>query len=77
MYGFRIVFGFCSLCVRVDIAFDILQLLEGVTAKSVAAKGQVKGVVVDKAKAAPKKESELQTAEEALQNILKRQASDL
>ena len=58
------------------IACDCLQLLEGVKAKSVAAKGPVKGVAVKKAAAAPK-ESELQTAEEALQNILKRQASDV
>ncbi len=72
----RFVFRFRFDSDRVGILCDSLQLLEGVKAKSVAAKGQAKGVVVEKAKAAPK-ESELQTAEEALQNILKRQASDV
>jgi hypothetical protein len=53
-----------------------LQLLEGVKAKSATGKDQVKGAAAKKVNATPK-ESELQAAEEALQSILKRQASDL
>jgi hypothetical protein len=59
----------CEVC-------DCLQLLEGIKAKAVAAKANVKGVEVEKTMAHPK-ESELQRAEEALQNILKRQVSGL
>ena len=53
-----------------------MQLLEGVKAKSATGKDQVKGAAAKKVNATPK-ESELQAAEEALQSILKRQASDL
>jgi hypothetical protein len=57
---------------------DCLQLLSG--AKAASLKGSVagqdtgKGFAVEKAKTV-QKESELQAAEEALQNLLKRQAS--
>ena len=50
-----------------------MQLLSGAKAKAMAGKVTGKGVAVEKAKAVHK-ESEMQAAEEALQNILKRQA---
>jgi len=66
----------CGLFLAVlGFVFDCLQLLSGVKAKAVAGKVTGKGVAVEKAKAVHK-ESEMQAAEEALQNILKRQARD-
>ncbi len=55
-----------------------VQLLEGSKIKAVAAKDNGKGVAAEKGKAiATPKESQLQAAEKALMDDLKRQASDV